>query len=243
MSHIPVKEASHLAERFHKDSMVIVTRDEGSGEMTFTTWGRSATDKVRAADDAEAIASLLAEGERTNFEDFRTGSAGLDLVAAERKRVIEQEGFDLAHDAQHGNGELVLAAAKYALHDLPPHFREDFEVDSVTWPWDWSWWKPKWRLHNLVRAAQLLVAEIERVVAVVPLEECARASLPRLRDLQASGAISDYRIEPREAGLLITLERGDAHLDRVIAWQLIRDARFDIVAEEINGMVPKIIDG
>ena len=32
------------------------------------------------------------------------------------------------------------------------------------WPgWAWSWWKPKNRRHDLIRAAALIVAEIERI--------------------------------------------------------------------------------
>ena len=31
------------------------------------------------------------------------------------------------------------------------------------WPWDRQWWKPKSRRRNLVRAAALLIAAIERI--------------------------------------------------------------------------------
>ena len=31
------------------------------------------------------------------------------------------------------------------------------------WPWAASWWKPKNRRRDLVRAAALIVAEIERI--------------------------------------------------------------------------------
>lgn len=31
------------------------------------------------------------------------------------------------------------------------------------WPWDMSWWKPRTPREDLVRAAALLIAEIERI--------------------------------------------------------------------------------
>jgi hypothetical protein len=75
----------------------------------------------------------------------------IEEVAAERKRQVEGEGWDARHDSQHVNGELALAASCYATgnHDW--------------WPWDWKWWKPGDRRRNLVKAAALIVAEIERL--------------------------------------------------------------------------------
>lgn len=37
--------------------------------------------------------------------------SGIDLIAAERQRQIEEEGWTPDHDDQHTNGELALAAA------------------------------------------------------------------------------------------------------------------------------------
>lgn len=101
-------------------------------------------------------------------------------VLAERKRQIDAEGWTAEHDDQHANDDLALAAACYA---LPDTHREVFprkdprEVgrsagESITilddvlcphlWPWHGGWWKPKDRRSDLVRAAALLLAEIER---------------------------------------------------------------------------------
>jgi hypothetical protein len=80
-----------------------------------------------------------------------------DDVIAERKRQIDVEGWSHEHDDAHSLGELAAAGAAYAIRDRadsnPPTF----------WPWDWRWWKPKDRRRNLVRAAALIVAEIERL--------------------------------------------------------------------------------
>ncbi len=40
---------------------------------------------------------------------------------------------------------------------------ENADKPPRSWPWDASWWKPKDRRSDLVRAAALLVAEIERL--------------------------------------------------------------------------------
>lgn len=93
-------------------------------------------------------------------------SKATEDVLAERQRQIEAEGWTAEHDDEHDSGELADVAACYALGvysdradagvpgDIPPY-----------WPqsWDESWWRPKSRRRNLVRAAALLIAEIERL--------------------------------------------------------------------------------
>lgn len=75
-------------------------------------------------------------------------------VLRERKRQITAEGFGRLHDNRHVHHELAGAAACYALGS------------KLNWPatWDDRWWKPSPdRRRNLVKAAALLVAEIERI--------------------------------------------------------------------------------
>jgi hypothetical protein len=86
-------------------------------------------------------------------------------IAAERKRQIEKEGWSPEHDDEHTRGELSQAAACYALEATKDnHYRNGYAV-PVTWPDEWhiKWWKPKDRRRDLVRAAALIVAEIERL--------------------------------------------------------------------------------
>lgn len=85
-------------------------------------------------------------------------------VAAERRRQVEEEGFDAAHDDEHDEGDMALAAAAYAVNttnDDPLFF------SNVTWPlWPWEgafWWKPTTPRRDLIKAAALIVAEIERL--------------------------------------------------------------------------------
>lgn len=77
-------------------------------------------------------------------------------VVNERQRQIEAEGRTPEHDDAHAPFDLQNAAAAYALYDT--HFRDAAQF----WPWPFLWFKPKGRRRNLVRAAALLIAEIER---------------------------------------------------------------------------------
>lgn len=90
-------------------------------------------------------------------------------IAAERRRQIEAEGFHVDHDDEHGAGELAAAAACYALEGSASDWDSAFPRTElpdgvpVAWPWEPPWWKPRSNRENLVRAAALIVAEIERI--------------------------------------------------------------------------------
>lgn len=82
-------------------------------------------------------------------------------VLAERRRQIEKEGWTPEHDDGHSRGEMAVAAGYYALRCGYPHERE-IGVPSC-WPWGTRWWKPRDKRSNLVKAAALILAEIERL--------------------------------------------------------------------------------
>ena len=99
-------------------------------------------------------------------------------VLAERQRQISAEGWTPQHDDEHTNGSLALVGACYAwASTLGPTFRETLSAldtsgvggwrQAVTfrrlWKWDFRWWKPKNCRDDLIRAAALLIAEIERI--------------------------------------------------------------------------------
>lgn len=80
-------------------------------------------------------------------------------VLAERRRQVEVEGWSAERDDQYVEGELADAAGCYAIWgDRLPRIRP-----PILWPWDRDWWKPTTRRRNLVKAAALLLAEIERI--------------------------------------------------------------------------------
>lgn len=87
-----------------------------------------------------------------------SGVAAWADVLAERQRQVSVEGWTPEHDDQHAHRELATAAACYALHASGRT-----AADVFLWPWDHSWWKPTTPRRNLVKAAALILAEIERL--------------------------------------------------------------------------------
>lgn len=99
---------------------------------------------------------------------------GIELIAAERQRQIEQEGWTSESDARHVNGELAEAAACYAMTEgrrtIPVGGADKITgetagVRKLMWPWHESWWKsdPDNRVKDLVKAGALIAAEIDRL--------------------------------------------------------------------------------
>lgn len=107
--------------------------------------------------------------------------SGLELIAEECERVRTVEGHDTFHDDRHTKGELAQAAAAYA---LTPFLREEIPVREgglgegwescsvssaeayvpLHWPWSPFDWKPSHdRKRELVKAGQLIVAELDRL--------------------------------------------------------------------------------
>jgi hypothetical protein len=90
----------------------------------------------------------------------------IEEIAAERKRQVEQEGWAPEHDDEHGGGELAKAAACYALGH---HTVSNIGGDRIhIWPWENWAWKPTTPRRNLVKAAALIVAEVERLDRTTP---------------------------------------------------------------------------
>lgn len=96
-------------------------------------------------------------------------SPGAFAVIAERRRQIDQEGWSRAHDDDLGIGELAMAGATYAEHaaigvqlsSIQRAFDHD-DLPPASWPWDRNWWKPQDFRRDMVRAAALILAEIDR---------------------------------------------------------------------------------
>lgn len=84
----------------------------------------------------------------------------LDEIAAERKRQIEVEGWTPEHDDEHHEGDMGMAAAAYA---WPPSYYVSGVTRHEAWPWSMNDWNPQSRRRDLIRAAALIVAEIERL--------------------------------------------------------------------------------
>ncbi|WP_457425607.1 hypothetical protein [Roseateles sp. P5_E7] len=118
----------------------------------------------RHRSEQDSLMRLLAQARSAN-------SAARDVLA-ERQRQIEVEGWTPAHDDEHHKGSLALAAACYACNaatwaqrdpSIPPADYAKYSAPGFRWPWAKRWWKPKSQRSDLIRAAALLLAEIERL--------------------------------------------------------------------------------
>jgi hypothetical protein len=86
-----------------------------------------------------------------------------DEILAERRRQIEAEGFDHQHDDQTKPGDLLRAAFCYVNVSFQRIAWGHAGDAPSQWPWARQWWKPKDNRRDLIRAAALIVAEIERL--------------------------------------------------------------------------------
>lgn len=110
---------------------------------------------------------------------------GVELVAKERKRQIEKEGWTAEHDDEHDRGELASMAVCYA-SPFEPFVLDERQgyycfIDAFPTTWDRKWDKRKYfnagfgkleenqdlpvkeRIRNLVKAGALICAEIDRL--------------------------------------------------------------------------------
>jgi hypothetical protein len=107
---------------------------------------------------------------------------GIERIAAERERQMSVEGWTIAHDDQHRDGELAAAAICYASpveikgrfeqpincgcrEAMCPHSMVTKTVWLDPWPWDQDWDKRKKheRIRQLEIAGALIAAEIDRL--------------------------------------------------------------------------------
>lgn len=112
--------------------------------------------------------------------------AGIELIAVERQRQIEQEGWTPEHDDNHQAGELAQAACYYAypFHHKNQGFKGGLSgIEAITvhldmlamlWP---KGWNAHWRkrredlrprthretIRDLAKAGALIAAEIDRI--------------------------------------------------------------------------------
>ena len=97
-------------------------------------------------------------------------SYGAMLIAKERSRQVEEEGWTPEHDTQHNNAELAQAAICY-LTDYTEQGRGLFPQGGgcygrePPWPWDEEDWKPTPNdyIRQLTKAGALIAAELDRL--------------------------------------------------------------------------------
>lgn len=102
---------------------------------------------------------------------------GIELIADERLRVIEKEGFNLKHDQQYESEELLFAAKCYIRASEACHYSKNNitfaggfrpgEGIPFDWPFSADWWKPSDdSIRNLEKAGQFIAAEIDRLLVI-----------------------------------------------------------------------------
>lgn len=93
---------------------------------------------------------------------------GIEIIAEEKQRAFEKEGWTSEHDDDHVNGELANAAAYYAMTDETIDFINDEWGNDMSlhiWPFELNWLKrtPENRIRELAKAGALIAFEIERL--------------------------------------------------------------------------------
>lgn len=80
-------------------------------------------------------------------------------VIDERENQITVKGWTLEHDDQYSEYELLHASLCYIAENIPNlNCKND-----IKWPWDDYYFKPTSKRKNLIKAAALIIAEIERL--------------------------------------------------------------------------------
>ena len=121
--------------------------------------------QARIRELEEAMTTPPHGGAQVKLWMWNKTPAALDVLD-ERFRQISAEGWTTDHDDQHDTGEMAKAAATYALHSTGAYGKR-----ALTWPWSPSWWKPTTPRHDLVKAAALIIAEIERIDRIADMAE------------------------------------------------------------------------
>ena len=95
---------------------------------------------------------------------------GAELIAEERQRQIEKEGWIVEHDADiyHRHCEIAWAGLCYLsdyISNMIPlsAYYHNWALDR--WPWDMKFWKPTPNdpIRQLTKAGALIAAEIDRL--------------------------------------------------------------------------------
>jgi len=92
--------------------------------------------------------------------------SGAELIAAERQRQIDAEGWTPEHDDSHVHHEIAEAARCYVSLYIAREFGRPRGLPmptAKTWPEGWEWKPSDDPIHNLVRAGALIAAEIDRL--------------------------------------------------------------------------------
>jgi hypothetical protein len=98
------------------------------------------------------------------LQAIEVATAAARDVLTERRRQVDGEGFKVADDDRYQEGQLSAAAAAYTIDACANVVgNASLSRPPSVWPWDSKWWRPEGARRNLVKAAALILAEIERL--------------------------------------------------------------------------------
>lgn len=98
---------------------------------------------------------------------------GVELIAEERQRQIDVEGYSKEHDSQHKVSEFISAAGSYTHSAVMHALKEEGATnDALTngipflkksFVWGYDAFKPTNCLRDLIKAGALIAAAIDRL--------------------------------------------------------------------------------
>lgn len=94
---------------------------------------------------------------------------GAELIAVERRRQVEVEGWSPEHDDHHTHGELATAGAVYAMPANGSWKASEWPFEPESLKHDWN--TAEGRIRELTRAGALVAAEIDRLQRLAAKEE------------------------------------------------------------------------
>lgn len=99
--------------------------------------------------------------------------SGIELIAEERQRQIEVEGYSKEHDSQHKVSEFIEAANSYTESAVAYALKDEGAInDALTnllqylkksFVWGYDAFKPTNCLRDLIKAGALIAAAIDRL--------------------------------------------------------------------------------
>ena len=125
--------------------------------------------RVHGSRGRDGVRAIIRGTREHDAEQVSKATQGLAMsrgaidVCNERLRQFTHEGFTPSMDDDYGDRSLARAAVCYADHSTASEeHRAKGRVPSF-WPWSKNWWKPTDRRRDMVKAAALLIAEIDRI--------------------------------------------------------------------------------
>ena len=89
-------------------------------------------------------------------------TTAIDLVKKEREKQISKHGYTIVHDRQHPKKAVLYGALAYLNSVI---YSPNIGIED--WPFEEESFKPEGDVNNLVKAAAMIIAEIDK-----RLEEC-----------------------------------------------------------------------